>query len=70
MKKAMVLFLISIVIVILAVLNILWKFSTGDFSEMPFFRQINVVCSVVVIVFGGVSACGLGYAIIKAKRRK
>ena len=70
MKKTLALFLFLIVLVILVALNIFWKFSTGDFSEMPFSRQMNVVCSVIIIIVGGISACVLGYTIIKAKLRK
>ena len=68
-KKALAVLIILIVLIILAVINIIWKFSMGDFSDMPLFRRINVVASIIVIVSGGVGICGFIYMANKGKFR-
>ena len=70
MNKKVLIVIVLLVLIVAAALNILWKFSTGDFSDMPFFRQVNVVASIILIVSGGVGICGIIYMSIKSNTRK
>ena|GEM_PF-1750079 len=69
-KKVWAVGLTLVVLVILAAVNLLWKFSSGDFSDMPFFRQINVVAAIILIVSGSFGIYRLIYTARKGKPRK
>lgn len=61
-----------IILVLFAGLNLIWKFSMGNFSSMGHSRQLSVVCS-VILVFVGIVIIGCNsyslYKELKAKNK-
>jgi uncharacterized membrane protein len=69
MEKMLIKKIVGMMILVLfAGLNLVWKFSMGNFSAMGDGRQLNVVASIIFVFLGIIVIGRLSYTLYKESK--